>query len=82
MAEFDERYEGNGGPAAAADAAGAYAQPEYATAPSPAAGGSPPAGANNPTGFSDHADGRSSQTQVRARAAPIWFATLRLPTSW
>jgi splicing factor U2AF subunit len=81
MAEFDERYEGNGGPAAAADAAGAYAQPEYAAAP-PAAGGSPPAGANNPTGFSDHADGRSSQTQVRARAAPIWFATLRLPTSW
>ncbi|TKW02061.2 hypothetical protein SEVIR_8G214600v4 [Setaria viridis] len=61
MAEYDERYEGNGGPVSGADAAGAYAQAEYGAAP-PAAGGSPPAGAK-PTGFSDHADGRNSQPQ-------------------
>jgi len=33
----------------------------------PATGGSPPAD-SKPAGFSDHADGRSSQPQVRARA--------------
>ena len=70
MAEYDERYEGNGGPAPGD--AGAHAQAEHGAAPAPAAagGGSPPAAAK-PTGFSDHADGCASQPQVRARVAPI-----------
>jgi splicing factor U2AF 65 kDa subunit len=55
MAEYDERYEGNGDHAAAAAAAA-----DYGAAP---AGGSPPAGAK-PSGFSDHADGRSAPPQV------------------
>lgn len=54
MAEYDERYEGNGGHADAAAAA------DCGDAP---VGGSPPAGAK-PSGFSDHADGRSAQPQV------------------
>jgi splicing factor U2AF subunit len=63
MAEYDERYQGNGDTATATAEGGGYAQAEYAAAAAaPAAGGSPPAG------FSDHADGRSSQPQVRSRA--------------
>ncbi|XP_066337666.1 splicing factor U2af large subunit A-like isoform X2 [Miscanthus floridulus] len=62
MAEYDERYQGNGDTATAA-AEGGYAQAEYAApAAAPAAGGSPPAD-SKPAGFSDHADGRSSQPQ-------------------
>ncbi|PAN43510.1 hypothetical protein PAHAL_8G240900 [Panicum hallii] len=60
MAEYDERYEGNGGPAPGD--AGAHAQAEYGAAPPAAGAGSPPAAAK-PTGFSDHADGRASQPQ-------------------
>ena len=67
MAEHDARYEGNGGPAPGD--AGAHAQAEHAAAA--AGGGSPPAAGPKPTGFSDHADGRASQPQVRARVAPI-----------
>jgi splicing factor U2AF 65 kDa subunit len=52
MVEYDERYEGNGGHAAAAA--------DYGAAPS---AGSPPAGAK-PSGFSDHADGCSAPPQV------------------
>ena len=69
MAEHDARYEGNGGPAPGD--AGAHAQAEHAAAAAAAGGGSPPAAGPKPTGFSDHADGRASQPQVRARAAPI-----------
>ncbi|XP_020403102.1 splicing factor U2af large subunit A-like isoform X1 [Zea mays] len=54
MAEYGERYQGNGDPATPE---GGYAQTEYA-----AAGGSPPAD-RKPSVFSDHADGRSSQPQ-------------------
>ncbi|PWZ38772.1 hypothetical protein Zm00014a_017796 [Zea mays] len=54
MAEYGERYQGNGDPATPE---GGYAQTEYA-----AAGGSPPAD-SKPSVFSDHADGRSSQPQ-------------------
>jgi splicing factor U2AF subunit len=60
MAEYDERYQGNGD---TATAEGGYAQAEYPAVA--AAGGSPPAG------VSDHADGRSSQAQVRTRAPLI-----------
>ncbi|XP_062183485.1 splicing factor U2af large subunit A-like isoform X1 [Phragmites australis] len=56
MAEHDDRYDGNGDPAAA------YAQADYGAAP---AGGSPAA---KPTGFSDHADGRSSQPQQETQS--------------
>jgi splicing factor U2AF 65 kDa subunit len=64
MSEYDERYQGNGDMPAAE---GGYPQAEYAAAAAPAAGGSPPAD-SKPSGFSDHADGRSSQHQVRTRA--------------
>jgi splicing factor U2AF 65 kDa subunit len=57
MAEYGERYQGNGDQATAE---GGYAQTEYAAG----AGGSPPSD-SNPSVFSDHADGRSSQPQVR-----------------
>ena len=66
-AEYDERYQGNGD---TDTAEGGHAQAEYAApaaAVAPAAGGSPPAD-SKPAGFADHADGRSSQPQVRARA--------------
>ncbi|KAL5678714.1 hypothetical protein ACJX0J_014845, partial [Zea mays] len=55
MAEYGERYQGNGDQATAE---GGYAQTEYAAG----AGGSPPSD-SNPSVFSDHADGRSSQPQ-------------------
>ncbi|KAL6654375.1 hypothetical protein ACP70R_007840 [Stipagrostis hirtigluma subsp. patula] len=57
MAEYDERYEGNGGDPAAA--AAGYADNGGAQ------GGSPPA---KPSGFSDHADGRSSQPQQETQS--------------
>ncbi|PWZ26824.1 Splicing factor U2af large subunit B [Zea mays] len=59
MSEYDERYQGNADMPAAE---GGYPQAEYAAAAAPAAGGSPPAD-SKPSGFSDHADGRSSQHQ-------------------
>ncbi|KAJ1276533.1 hypothetical protein BS78_05G221100 [Paspalum vaginatum] len=74
MADYDERYEGNGDAPAPApgfdrpeygDAAAApgFDRPEYGAAAAPAPGGSPPPAGDKPTGFSDHADGRSSQHQ-------------------